>query len=361
MVRTSSTWLRQLPQSHAQQILSAAGLPPVYSNLLRNTSDLIRGVPYYWRQRLCEDIAQDVTMQYNPLPASNLQTRNGLFIVDVQDTFCKEMAAQLYVPGSEDMLERFLPWMGRNALAFSRVWSTIDSHVLMQIFHRYRYRHSQTGMWAEAMKPLPTGVAPYQDRFAEPIVRAYQDELARKGSAPLMIWNAHSLLGEKGNSLTTLLYEILAIRDLVLQDQTVMRPKGLSFNSEAYGALSDEVTEVTVNFGDGRGDVREIIGQSSPDLLEAVAEVDRMFVVGVAGDFCVKSTAHQLYKATQRKDPAAIKKMYIVSDATAYVFRDGVIPGIGKVLPSETEINDEYRKLGVNVVTMQEVETLLMS
>lgn len=361
MFTRRSNLVRQLPPNAVSEILSSAGMHAKLAPHFRGIRDLISGLPYYWRQRLVEKIALEVVRTQQPQFASQYPTRNGIMLVDVQDTFCKKMAEQLYVPGAEEMLEKFAPWFARNCLGFSHAWATIDSHVLHQVFHKYRYTNLSTSEWPPEMQLLPIGLAPYSDYFAEPIVRAYQDQLARQGSAPLMIWNTHSLLGEHGHALTTLIFEIMALRDLILQDQSVMQPKGLSFNTEAYGVGSDEVTEVTINWNDGRGPQKETIGQSNQNLLEAVQQVDRLFIVGVAGDFCVKSSILQIHKATIAKDPTAARKIFIVSDGTAFIYPDGKIPGVGKIFDTEQEVYAKYAAMGMNVVSMAEAERLIQS
>lgn len=316
-----------------------------------NPADLT-GPLRYWDRQKVEAAALKIKKDLKPAQSKDHTKRIGMFLVDLQDTFCLQTCNQLYVPGTERMLQNFIPWFMRWSPSITKVWATADTHVLYQIFHKYVYRNPQ-GDWAKEMETMGIS-SPYRHIFDEMVAREYRNELQRQNQAPLMIWPAHSLLMEKGHTMVTSLFEAICLRDLILDDQTIFRTKGLSLFSEAYGAGSDNVIEVKVSGGPYQ------IGQEYPDLMDACDDVDIMFIAGVARDFCVDATLKQLYAKTAKKDPRFIKKLHVLSDATESVFPDGLKVAGVKVTPSTTDIYNEYRSMGINVLTMAEANQLFL-
>jgi nicotinamidase-related amidase len=128
------------------------------------------------------------------------------------------------------------------------------------------------------------------------------------------LWPAHCVQGTKGADF---------IDEFLLGNVDVVVQKGMNEESEMYSVFADA-------FGNFNC-VDRGVSHSVPDLLRA-RQVSHVFVVGIAGDFCVRYTALD-----------AVKAGFVVS-----VVEDGtkcVDPGQGWL-----ETIQEFKSSGVNIV-----------
>jgi nicotinamidase-related amidase len=128
------------------------------------------------------------------------------------------------------------------------------------------------------------------------------------------LWPAHCVQGTKGADF---------IDEFLLENVDVVVQKGMNEESEMYSVFADA-------FGNFNC-VDRGVSHSVPDLLRA-RQVSHVFVVGIAGDFCVRYTALD-----------AVKAGFVVS-----VVEDGtkcVDPGQGWL-----ETIQEFKSSGVNIV-----------
>jgi nicotinamidase-related amidase len=128
------------------------------------------------------------------------------------------------------------------------------------------------------------------------------------------LWPAHCVQGTKGADF---------IDEFLLENVDVVVQKGMNQESEMYSVFADA-------FGNFNC-VDRGVSHSVPDLLRA-RQVSHVFVVGIAGDFCVRYTALD-----------AVKAGFVVS-----VVEDGtkcVDPGQGWL-----ETIQEFKSSGVNIV-----------
>lgn len=143
------------------------------------------------------------------------------------------------------------------------------------------------------------------------------------------LWPVHCVTGTEGASL---------IPELDSKHFDVHVKKGMNSNVEMYSAFSDAFGNLHTSLpvlGDGDGRAVDVD-------LEAVLkerEIRDVFVVGLAGDYCVKYTAIDAAKAGFRS--------FVVEEGTRCVVNSGW-----------KEIKQELRDAGVGVIGVDELKSL---
>ncbi len=287
-------------------------------------------VPYPDRAAQAEAWAQE---QQIP-PADHDETRIGLLLIDVQNTFCLP-GFELYVGGKsgkgaiEDNV-RLCEFIYRNLHCLTQIIATMDTHVAMQIFHpvfwvndkgehpapattMISHQDIEKGVW----QVNPT-VVPNFPGWDYSTLQAYALHYARHldstGKYPLMIWPYHGKLGSIGHALVSSVEEALFFYTIARKRQTQYEIKGNNPLTENYSVLRPEVMT------DHKGNR---IAQENRALIEQLLNFDYLIIAGQAKSHCVAWTIDDLLTEIQQRDPNLAKKVYLLEDCTSPV----VVPG----------------------------------
>jgi len=287
-------------------------------------------VPYPDRAAQAEQWAK----QYELSPASQDDTRIGLLLVDVQNTFCLP-GFELYVGGRsgkgaiEDNI-RLCQFIYRNLHRITHIIATMDTHVAMQIFHPVFWINDkgehptpantiispqdiENGVW----QVNPAVVPNFPDWDYESL-QAYALHYARHldstGKYPLMIWPYHGKLGSIGHALVSSIEEALFFHSIARNSQTQYEIKGNNPLTENYSVLRPEVTQ------DHHGNA---IAQENRALIDQLLSLDQLLIAGQAKSHCVAWTVDDLLSEIQQQDPNLAQNLYLLEDCTSPV----VVPG----------------------------------
>jgi nicotinamidase-related amidase len=287
-------------------------------------------VPYPDRAAQAEAWAQE---QQIP-PADHDETRIGLLLIDVQNTFCLP-GFELYVGGKsgsgaiEDNV-RLCEFIYRNLHCLTQIIATMDTHVAMQIFHPVfwvndkgehptpattiiSHQDIEKGVWQ-----VNPAVVPNFPGWDYSTLQAYALHYARHldstGKYPLMIWPYHGKLGSIGHALVSSVEEALFFYTVARKRQSQYEIKGNNPLTENYSVLRPEVMT------DHKGNR---IAQENQALIEQLLNFDHLIIAGQAKSHCVAWTIDDLLTEIQQRDPNLAKKVYLLEDCTSPV----VVPG----------------------------------
>lgn len=310
-------------------------------------------VPYPDRAAQAETWAQEQGIP----PANTDQTRIGLLLIDVQNTFCLP-GFELYVGGQsgkgaiEDNI-RLCEFIYRNLHRFTEIIATMDTHVAMQIFHPIFWindqgEHPTPGTTIIAAKEIENGiwkvnpkVVPNFSGWNYSDLQAYALHYARHldqtGKYPLIIWPYHGKLGSIGHALVSSVEEALFFYSIARKSQTQYEIKGNNPLTENYSVLRPEVMK------DHRGN---FIAQENRALIEQLLSFDQLFIAGQAKSHCVAWTVDDLLTEIQEKDPSLAQKIYLLEDCTSPV----VIPGGTDFTTQADEAFTRFQEAGMHLV-----------
>lgn len=230
---------------------------------------------------------------------------NALLIIDPQNDFCNPAGA-LYVPGAEEDIWRLTRFL-RNDCArrvVNKVYVSLDTHVVQQIFHPVWWRSSQ------GEHPEPFTVISHRDvvegrwvpadpdRFNQSL--SYVEALETGGKHQLVIWPEHCLAYTHGWQIAKELAMALHDHAQGSAGFATMIHKGENPITEFYSVVEPEVVH----------DPREV----NTVLLETLSRYDTVFVAGQARSHCVLSTLESF-----AKKPALLAKTVLLSDCTSDV------------------------------------------
>lgn len=309
-------------------------------------------IPYAQRADQAEAWAQE----QNIPPAVNDQTRIGLLLVDVQNTFCLP-EFELYVGGrsGKGAIEdntRLCQFIYRNLHRLTHIIATMDTHVAMQIFHPI--------FWVDEKgeHPAPTTIISHQDieqgiwkinptivpnfpNWSLEKLQAYALHYARHldstGKYPLMVWPYHANLGSISHALVSSVEEALFFYSLARKSQVQYEIKGNNPLTEHYSVLRPEVTE------DQNGSA---IAQENRPLIEQLLSFDQLLIAGQAKSHCVAWTVDDLLTEIQQRDPSLANKVYLLEDCTSPV----VIPNGADFTEQAAQEFTRFQNAGMHLV-----------
>lgn len=241
-------------------------------------------------------------------PVGEDQPRVALMLVDAQVDFVHEDGA-LSVPGAVQDARRTAGWIYRNTDKITHIFSSLDSHLPLQIFF--------PTWWEDADGHHP---APYTAITAEQVEEkvwrplydvdwslGYVEDLKEQSRKDLMIWPYHVLIGTPGHALTPILYEAIAFHAASRSAQPSFEIKGTIAKTEYYSLLEPEVKVP----GDPRGTLNEA-------LLEKLLSFDRIYFAGQAKSHCVLETIGSIVRR-HGEDRGVMEKLYLLEDCTSSV------------------------------------------
>lgn len=239
-------------------------------------------------------------------PAENDGERIYLLLIDMQVDFVHGDGA-LSVPNAPADARRLIEWMYANMGKLTRIGLTLDSHLPLQIFH--------PPWWVDANGEHPQPMTPISSDEVKsgkwtPLYevewsKQYVELLEEQSKKQLMIWPFHVLLGTPGHTLTPALSEAVTYHAAARQAQPQYYIKGLIPKSEHYSAFEPEV-EVPE---DPRGTL-------DTDLLDEIANYDRIYVAGQAKSHCVLES---LASMMRYYSPDVARKVHLLEDTTSPV------------------------------------------
>lgn len=309
-------------------------------------------VPY--QQRAIE--AKNWAKQHNIQPASQDQSRIGLLLIDVQNTFCIPNF-ELFVGGTTgigavDDNRHLCEFIYQNLGIISQIIPTLDTHTAMQIFHPI-FWINQVGEHPTAAVTTITPEDILQGRWKinpavansfdgdyqslEEHALHYVKELTDAGKYPLTIWPYHSMLGGIGHALVSAVEEALFFHCIARNSQTRYEIKGDNPLTENYSILRAEVLEGVNN---------KPIAQKNSSLIQALLEFDAVIIAGQAKSHCVAWTIADLLTEIQAKDPKLANKIYLLEDCTSPV----VVPGVVDYTPQAEEAFARFAAAGMHLV-----------
>jgi nicotinamidase-related amidase len=267
------------------------------------------------------------------LPASADETRVGLLLIDVQNTFCIP-GFELFVGGRSgrgavDDNVRLSRFVYRNLSRITRIHATMDTHTAMQIFHplflvdeRGRHPEPMSAIALEDVESRRYRVNPdvagalgwNRDRLESHLLH-YCRRLSSDGRYRLMVWPYHAMLGGIGHALVPAVEEAVFFHTVARASQASFEIKGANPFTENYSVLRPEVLEEA----DGSA-----IGTRNQKLIDELLDYDALLVAGQAKSHCVSFTLFDLLDVIRERDLALAKKIYLIEDCTSPV----VVPGV---------------------------------
>ena len=157
----------------------------------------------------------------------------------------------------------------------------------------------QSGKW----KPL------YQTAWSE----EYVERLEEQAKKQLMIWPYHVLIGTPGHNITPALYEAIAYHTAARKTQPRFVTKGTIPKTEHYSLFEPEVKSDDLENG-----------ALNTDLLDDLAQYDRIYVAGQAKSHCVLESVTTMMRYYEDQ-PQVIKKIYLLKDAMSSVANPEIV------------------------------------
>ncbi|WP_222597839.1 cysteine hydrolase family protein [Euhalothece natronophila] len=294
----------------------------------------------------------------------NDETRIGLLLVDLQNTFCLP-EFELYVGGRsgkgaiEDNI-RLCQFIYHNLHRLTQIIITMDTHVAMQIFHPIFWINEK------GEHPTPTTIISHEDieqevwhinpaivpnfpKWSLEGLEAYALHYARHldstGKYPLMIWPYHANLGSISHALVSSVEEALFFYSVARKSQVQYEIKGNNPLTEHYSVLRPEVTE------DQHGNA---IAQENRPLIEQLLSFDQLLIAGQAKSHCVAWTVDDLLTEIQQKDPKLANKVYLLEDCTSPV----VIPNGTDFTEQAAQEFTRFKNAGMSLIDSTSVNLL---
>lgn len=309
-------------------------------------------VPY--GERAAEALA--FAREHGVAPAGADETRVGLLLVDVQNTFCIP-GFELYVGGRsgrgavEDSA-RTCGFVYRNLARLTEIVATLDTHSAAQIFHplfwvdpggAHPTPHtviSLEDVESRRWRPNPALAASLGlpegfdlERYALHYVRA----LGEVAKYPLIVWPFHAMVGGIGHALVPAVEEAVFFHGLARQTRTRYEIKGTHPLTEHYSALRPEVQ---------RDHAGGAIGERNLELVRSLLGFDALVVAGQAKSHCVAWTVGDLLAEIVARDPALARRVYLLEDCTSPV----VVPGVVDFSDAADALFARFAAAGMNVV-----------
>lgn len=268
-------------------------------------------------------------------PAHTDRTRICLMVVDVQNTFCVP-GFELFVSGRsgnaavEDNI-RLCEFVYRNLGTITQIFSTMDTHTAMQIFHPVFWindagEHPEPytqisvedvarGRWKVNLA-VASVVADSDPAKLQAYGRYYVERLSQSGKYQLTIWPYHGMLGGIGHALVSAVEEVLFFHNLARHSQTGFETKGGLPLTEHYSVLRPEVLD---------GPDGQPIAQKNFGFIQKLLDFDMVIIAGQAKSHCVAWTIEDLLTEILTVDPELARKVYLLEDCTSPVVVPGVI------------------------------------
>jgi nicotinamidase-related amidase len=295
--------------------------------------------------------AKEWAKTYGLQPAAKDMVKICLMAIDVQNSFCLP-GWELYVKGAEADSSRLSEFVYRNMRVISNIAPTMDTHVLMQIFHNI-FWVNDNGENPDPMSVISVGDIESGKWKVNPAVANsiaggnyvglhkhalhYAKKLSNDGKYALCIWPYHTMLGGLGHALVGTVEEAIFFHSVARNSQTNFEIKGGNPLTENYSVLRPEVLD------DSSG---RPIAQKNAAFIKKLLDFDVVVIAGQAKSHCVAWTIDDLLTEINTQDPSLAKKVYLLEDCTSPV----VIPGIVDFTDQANSAFQKFSDSGMHIV-----------
>jgi nicotinamidase-related amidase len=267
---------------------------------------------YIERAALVAEEARRYRDEHHIAPSDEDGRRIAGLGIDCQVAFCHPEAS-LFVPGAVEDITRAVEWLYRNLGHLTRLFFTLDTHSVFQIFH--------PAAWVdvEGRHPDPFTVVTAGDvrrgrwisRLESPAAcLEYCEKLEATGRYVLTIWPYHALLGGMSHSLVPALMEASLFHSVARRVEAVFEIKGRLAMTENYSVFAPEVRELGG---------RPLAGFNAR-LFEELMSYDRVYVFGQAKSHCVMESLRDIQRECRaRGSEDLLEKVYVLEDAMSPV------------------------------------------
>jgi nicotinamidase-related amidase len=272
-------------------------------------SDLTR--LYIERAAVVAEEARRYRDEHRIAPADEDRRRVAGFGIDCQVAFCHPQAS-LFVPGAVEDTTRTIEWLYRNLGRITRLFFTLDTHSVFQVFH--------PAAWVdpEGRHPAPFTVISAEDvrqgrwipRLDPAAGLEYCEKLEATGRYVLTIWPYHALLGGLSHGLVPALMEASLFHSIARRVDEAFEIKGRLAMTENYSVFAPEVRELrgrpTAGFNAG--------------LFDELMSYDRIYVFGQAKSHCVMESLRDIERECRaRGRQGLLEKIHVLEDAMSPV------------------------------------------
>lgn len=269
----------------------------------------------------------------------------ALMPIDMQNTFCIP-GFELFVPGAVEDTQRLSEFIYRNLGRITKIYPTMDTHTLMQIFHSLFFI-DVNGETVPAYTSISSQDLKNNKYTLNPAVAAslgvdylelkkhvlfYTEELEKKGKYQLTVWPYHGILGGIGHALVSLFEEAVRFHSFVRNAEAGTEIKGGNPLTENYSVLSPEV--LSTHNGTA-------IAQKNASFIEKLLNYDIVIISGEAKSHCLAFSVDDFLTEIQAKDPALAEKVYLLEDCTS---------PIGGFEDQANHNFDRFKQAGMHIV-----------
>ncbi len=264
-----------------------------------------------------ESIAHAVKkyQQHYSLSPSHQDTEKiAVLGIDPQIGFMHPQAS-LYVPGAIEDATRALSFIYKNSDKISRLYFSLDTHNLFQIFHPAFWQDTQ-GQHPPAFTVITTQdiqKGTWQAIHHPEQAYQYCKNLEENGKKNLIIWPYHTLLGGLSHALLPAIMQAAIFHALLRNSPTHFEIKGTHPLTENYSIFEPEIKHIA----------QKTVGSFNEVFFNTLMRYDRIYIWGEASSHCVVETLYSLQHQIQTTHPDNIHKLYILEDAMSPVAKMG--------------------------------------
>lgn len=272
---------------------------------------------------------------YNLKHVGTDKFRICLMPIDCQNTFCIP-GYELFVggrsgTGAVDDNQRLAEFIYRNLGVITEIAPTMDTHMLMQIFHAIylvndRGEHPapysliklddiENGVW-RVNPAVAYSVYGGDYAFLQRHLLHYARSLKAGGKYDLTVWPYHAMLGGISHALAAAIEEACFFHAVARSAQTRFEIKGGNPLFENYSVLRGEVLD---------GPSGEALGQKNTRFIKKLLSFDAVVIAGQAKSHCVAWTIDDLLREIAFVDHKLAEKVYLLEDCTSPVVVPNVI------------------------------------
>jgi nicotinamidase-related amidase len=253
-----------------------------------------------------------------------------LLAIDVQNDFMDKGA--LGVPGAIKDVERLLHFIYHHFENITHIMTSLDTHKPQQIFHPSWWENK------EGKEPEPFTIITYADveagewipRYESEKSKRYVQKLEESSKKQLCIWPYHCIKGTFGVSLEGQFAQLAYLHSIMRDYELKTVVKGEDPLSEMYGIIQPEYSE------------KDLVRR---DILEEIANYDKVIVAGEAKSHCVLETMNQI--VTHLKDNRSLlENIYVLTDCMSS------IPGYEE--DTEKAFQQLHEEYGIQLITTDE-------
>ena len=272
------------------------------------------GDVYTERATIVAAAAEEARRRGGPKPAVSDAKRVVAFGIDCQVGFCSP-GASLFVPGAVEDTTRTIQFLYANLEKITELVFSLDTHSVHQIFHPAFWRSP------DGAPPSPFTTISHADvqsgawrpasRAAEhaQLARDYTKKLETNGKYRLTIWPYHTLLGRRVACARPGSDGGFDLPRARARDEHRVRDEG-------HAPADGELLGVRAGGDGGRRRARWRVQRSA---VRSAPLVRRDWAFGQAKSHCVLSTLEDLVAHMKTKDPALVRRVKVLVDATSPV------------------------------------------